>query len=351
MVKRGNHKVQLWLTSLGLGLLILLLYSKRQALGDTVNTIKDANLALVLLLPVLQVINFYVVAKYYQAMLRFFKVSMSAIHLWGVVAALTFVGQILPSGGMSGLAYLAYGFRNKVSAGVVGLIQLGRYVLSLSSYFIISPLILLMVLYSGETDWINNTFDKFKSSPEAIGLIIGFVLIAIFTFIIFSNRRHSLEIASKIEILLNKFVSLFRRKRRANFVKKGVIRRAMHDFHDGFTFLRSKGLKALRPIIFMFANTFMELAIVFTAFQAVGGEISIGILIISFIAAQIAGVVSIIPGDVGVHEGVMIIMLSSLGVDDAIAISATLLYRLFNKIIFLPLGFYFYTKLLNPSKV
>ena len=100
----------------------------------------------------------------------------------------------------------------------------------------------------------------------------------------------------------------------------------------------------------MFFTAIVELSIVYTAFQAVGGEVSIGVLFIAFISANVAGVVSVIPGDVGVHEGVMIIMLSSLGIEGSIAISATLLYRIFNKMIFMPIGIYFYSRLLKPAQ-
>jgi len=268
---------------------------------------------------------------------------------WGVVAALEFVGQILPSGGMSGLAYLVYGFRNTVSAGVVGLIQLGRYVLSLSSYFLLSPLILVMVLLSGQSEWLSDTFSKALGSTEAISFVVGFTVIAVIAVAIFSTRKYSTNAAGKLEGIINKVVSFIRR-RPVKAVRKGSIRGALHDFHDGFDFIRSRRLRITKPFGFIFLNTFFQMATVYVAFQAIGGDISIGVLFISFIAAQIAGVVSIVPGDVGVHETVMIVMLSTLGIPDATAISATLLYRIFNKMIFLPVGFYFYTKLLNPPK-
>lgn len=334
---------------MGLALLGALLYSKRDSLAGAWEAITNASIGLVLLLPVLQGLNFMVVGKYYQSMLAIFKVSMSLGYLWGVVAALTFVSQILPSGGISGLAYITYGFRNKVDAGIVGLIQLGRYVLSLASYFTLIPLILLVVWLQGKGEWISHTFDKIAHSPEAIGVLVGFGLIAVFVAVIFLSRKNTIRMANKIEIAINNVLNLFRRKKRTT-VRTGTIAGAMHDFHDGFVFIKSHGLKILKPQAFMFLNTMFELAIVYTAFQAVGGEINVGILFISFIAAQIAGVVSIIPGDVGVHEGVMILMLSSLGVDESIAISATLLYRLFNKAIYLPVGFFFYVKLLKPAE-
>jgi len=349
MASKKNKQLQVWLTILGLGLLALLLYSKRDALDETFQAIKGANIWLVLLLPVLQFLNFAAIASYYKSMLALFNEKLSIVRLWGVVAALEFVGQILPSGGMSGLAYLVYGFRNTVSAGVVGLIQLGRYVLSLSSYFLLSPLILIMVLASGQSQWLSDTVSEAFKSPQAMGFIVGFIAIAVVAIGVFATRKHSTNLAGKVEGIINKTASFIRRKP-INIVRKGAIRGALHDFHDGFDFIKSKRLRIIKPFSFMFINTFFQLAIVFTAFQAIGGEISLGVLFISFIAAQIAGVVSIIPGDVGVHEGVMILMLSTLGIPDAIAISATLLYRIFNKMIFLPIGFFFYTRLLNPPK-
>ena len=148
MQKRGKL-AQFWLMLVGLGLFSLLLLSMREDLGTAVETIKNAKLRYVLLIPAVQIFSFFIIGKYYQSMLKIFKSSISSFRAWGVATALSFVNQILPSGGMTGLAYLAYGFRKDVPIGTVGLIQLMRYVLSVISYFILAPIVILMLISKG----------------------------------------------------------------------------------------------------------------------------------------------------------------------------------------------------------
>lgn len=347
MQKKGKL-AQLWLVLIGLGLFGLLLFSKRNDLDTTIDTITNAKLRYVLLIPVLQIFSFFVIGKYYQSMLKIFKSSISTMRAWGVSSALSFVNQILPSGGISGLAYLAYGFRKDVSIGTIGLIQLLRYVLSMVSYFILAPLVILMLVITGQTSWFGSVFSKLFDSGSAWLFALSFILIVLVTWKLLHTKSDGHKAAYKIERGVNRLFGLFRR-RKDKTLKEGTVKKAFKDFRIGYGFLRSNASQAVKPVGFMLLSTITDLLMVYCAFLAVGAHVGVGILFFSYIAANITGVVSIIPGDVGVHESAMILMLSSLGVENSIAISATVLYRIFNKMIVLPIGFFFYTRLLTPE--
>jgi len=128
------------------------------------------------------------------------------------------------------------------------------------------------------------------------------------------------------------------------------IKNSLNEFHNRVSQVIKERKHVVKPLSFMVLSTAMEIAIVYTSFLAVGAIINPGKVVLAFAAANLVGVISIIPGDVGVHEIAMIFVMSLFGVDGAVAISATLLYRVFNKMIFLPLGFFFYTKLLKPAE-
>jgi len=337
------------LTLIGVALLAALIISERDLLADTWQTIIKADLRLVLLLPLLQMNTYFWVGQYYRSMFSFFKAKISVARSWGVVAALNFVNQILPSGGMSGVTYLAYGFRNQVPVGTTGLIQLGRYVLSMVSYLILGPIVILLAILGGQSQWLNETLGKALHAPQ-VWLVGGaFMLVVLLAWKVFHRRDNSKRVAGRTGVFINRLASFIRRKP-VKVIKKGQFEKLAQDFHNGAEFIFSDHRRAVKPLLFMMLSTLSDLAIVYCAFQAVGGDINVAVLFVSFIAANIAGVVSVIPGDVGVHEGVMIVMLSTLGADPSIAISATLLYRIFNKIVYLPIGFLFYTKLLKPAE-
>jgi uncharacterized membrane protein YbhN (UPF0104 family) len=91
-----------------------------------------------------------------------------------------------------------------------------------------------------------------------------------------------------------------------------------------------------------------ELATVYIVFVAHGAWINIGALIISYAVANFAGLVSLFHG-VGVYEFLMTSIMASAGVPAALALSATVIYRVLNMVLFLPVGYYFYRKFLTAK--
>jgi uncharacterized protein (TIRG00374 family) len=67
-----------------------------------------------------------------------------------------------------------------------------------------------------------------------------------------------------------------------------------------------------------------------------------GAIIVAYAVASMAGLVAVLPGGVGVYEGLMTAILASAGIPKALALSATLVYRVLTMVIFLPIGFILY---------
>ena len=329
--------------AIALGLLVIF---KRDALEETWQTLLNANIYYVLLLPVIQVINYSFIGEYYRRMFSRFSTKISRARSWGVVAAMNFVNQILPSGGLSGITYLAYGFKSRVDTGKTTLIQLGRYIFSFGAYALLGPIALLLVMFADNTDELNGILTDFLRDPIAVSVFLAFIalglLVASAVFWKGANRSIARFIAHFINFVKVKILR-FKDPFKFTFIKK-----IMAEFHEGMDLVSKEGWGILRPAVFMLFSSLAEISIVYVSFLAVNSSPPIEVVFLSFVAANIAGVISVVPGDVGVHEAVMIIVLSAFGVSEAVAISATLLYRVFNKFIFLPIGFYFYAKILKP---
>jgi uncharacterized protein (TIRG00374 family) len=65
-----------------------------------------------------------------------------------------------------------------------------------------------------------------------------------------------------------------------------------------------------------------------------GQTINPGAVILAYSVASFAGLVSVLPGGIGIYEALMTATLASAGVPSALALSATLIYRIFTIIIF-----------------
>ena len=260
---------------------------------------------------------------------------------------MNFVNQILPSGGLSGITYLAYGFRNKLPVGKTSMVQVGRYVAAFSAYGLIAPVALYLLIQSGGSDRIGEISNKLMDSPGALITGVLFISMAVGLIWLLNNKHWSHRIAQFFRRGINRVGGWFNKP---DILSKKAANDMVDQFHEGVVFLNKNRLQMIGPFTMMTLSVLAELAIVFVSLKAVGAEVAFAAVFASFVAANVAGVVSVIPGDVGVHEAAMGAMLLAFGVETPIAISAILLYRVFNKIIFLPIGFYFYQSLLKPAQ-
>lgn len=324
-----------------------LLVAKRQTLYETWQVLLGANIWLVLLLPIVQIINYFFVGEYYRRMFGLFGATMSRGRAWGVVSAMNFVNQVLPSGGLSGITYLAYGFRASIDAGKTTLIQLGRYIYALFSYSTLAPIALLIIILQGQTHEFEGVLSRASDNSTAMAVLGAFLALVLGGFVALINQ----DLSHKVGRLLQRVITFVKQKvfRREKPAELEFIRNMHREFRDGIGFLRSNGKKAFPPFLYMLSSAVCELIIVNIALLAVNVHVSVGVVFAAFIAANIVGVISVIPGDVGVHEATVLIVLTAFGVDEASVLSAILLYRVFNKMIFLPVGFYFYTNFLKPA--
>ncbi len=329
-----------------IGFILLLIY-QREILDDTWETLLDADLRYVALLPIIQVVNYFFIGTYYRKMFEVFGAKIEVLRSWGVVAAMNFVNQVLPSGGLSGVTYLAYGFRNRLETGKTTLVQIGRYMFAFGSYAVMAPLAFFLVVNSGRSEDLKDLLHT-ASDSWAVLVVVG-IFLALMGLVVGSFFNKWVAHAFGRQVL--RFLNWANRVvfRRSSTLELRFFKQLNREFHQGTDEVRKIGLKAIRPSIYMFLSAATEVLIVFVSVLAVGGDVGIGPVFLAFVAANIVGTVSVIPGDVGVHEATTILVLVAFSVDEPVAISATLLYRVFNKFFFLPIGFYFYARILKPA--
>ena len=347
--KKGlNPKKQLIILIViaAIGFALLLIY-QRQILEDTWATLLDADLRYVFLLPVIQTINYLFIGTYYRRMFAVFGAKIEVGRSWGVVAAMNFVNQVLPSGGLSGVTYLAYGFRNKLETGKTTLVQIGRYMFAFGSYAVFAPLAIFLVISGGRSEDLSDLLSTATDSWAVLVVVGVFMLLMGLVVGSFFNRWVAHAFGRQVLKLANWFNRTI--LRRNNKIELNFFRQLNREFHEGTDEVRKIGLRAMAPSIWMLFSVASEVLIVFVSLLAVGGDVGLGPVFLAFVAANVVGTVSVIPGDVGVHEATVILVLVAFGVDEPVAISTTLLYRVFNKFIFLPIGFFFYAKILKPA--
>ncbi len=339
--KRGRRSKWQWFF-IGLALLgfLIILYTGRSVIADTIEILKSVDIRILVILPLLQFAAYLFIAGYYKSALSIFDHKVSFLRAYGTVVSLYFVEQVLPSGGVSGMSYIAYALRTVASVGLTTIVQISRYLLNYAAYLLIVPIGLVFLIRDQE---ISDTA-LWLGIALFTGLLAGAALIRY----LLDAQNHIDKFVRLVSGFVNNVAKKFFKKE--ELIKADALKKNLKEFHVGASGLLNNRSQILRPYLFMIGAATVQLTIVYLSYVAVGETLNPGIVIVAFTFANIIGAISIIPGDVGVHEAAMIFVLSSAGVDTAVAISGTLLYRVFNKLIVLPIGFFVYTQYLKPSK-
>jgi uncharacterized protein (TIRG00374 family) len=72
-------------------------------------------------------------------------------------------------------------------------------------------------------------------------------------------------------------------------------------------------------------------------------------VIIAYAVANFAGLVSILPGGIGIYEGLMTLVLAASGIPSGVSLPVTVMYRVVNMLVQLPPGYVLYHRALHSD--
>jgi uncharacterized protein (TIRG00374 family) len=318
-------------TIVALGLLIY--YSWPQIVNG-LKEILGAKISIVLLIIPLQLINYFVIAKFYQSYFKNGGQNLPMRFMYRVALELNFVNHVFPSGGVAGFSYLGLRMRKQgIPVAYTTLAQTMRFGLTFISFLII--LFFGMFLLS---------FGSGKSGGAVamfIGLSVAFLTlfaVLVFSYLISSENR----IKSFTAFLPRIANRLSKRLVRKSYFNVERVERLCTNLHNDFVKMRRDWRNLKMPFVWALLINITEIGTIYLAYIALGQLVNPGAVILAYSVASFAGLVSILPGGIGVYEALMTGVLASAGVAKALALSATLIYRIVCMIVFLPVGFILY---------
>lgn len=331
------------LTGLALLALVLLVYFNWDEISAAFKLLREVKWQYLLLVPVTLTTSFLGRALYYQSFARALGYKVKYSRMLKLAYGANFVNQISPSAGITGATYLSYGLRRWVPAGKTTLIEYSRYIITHLSFIPILIVGLTMIYFSG-------SIDKIVVRIVLLIVVVAAIAAAIFVFALRSRKKIN-KLVYWVQRKVNAVARIFRRSDEP-WVSKEQIDHLLVDFHEGVDFITKNWSKLEGAFAAGVLINLMEVASLYISFLALDYYVNPGAIIVSYALANVVGAISIIPGDVGVFEFAMVTAFSGNGVPVAVALSATLMYRVLNKTISLPIGFYFYTKSINslPKK-
>jgi uncharacterized protein (TIRG00374 family) len=314
-----------------LGLAIFLLRSDiAQAFRDLgrVNAV-----ALLLILP-LQIENYAATAHLYQEFFKILGVKQPFKRMFKVGLEVNLINHIFPSGGVSGFSYFTarlkpYG----VSTAQATLTQTMRFMLTFTSYLILLFTGLFMLALGG------------SASNMTILITCSIAFLTLFgiggAIYVASSEIRIRTFTQGLTKLVNKALHLIRPSHPETINLKRV-EKVFKETHEYYVLLKEKFPQLRRPFMYSLLASVAELATIYSVYIAYGQFVNPGAVIIAYALANVAGLVSVLPGGIGVYESLMSLVLVSAGVPAGLAISVTVMYRVLTMIPQLTYGYYLY---------
>lgn len=333
--------IKFWLNAITiLALLLLIVFARKQVI-DAFKTFADLNILWMLWVIPLQLLNHYSVAKFYQSYLKTLGENIKTKELFKVSLEMNFVNNVFPSGGVSGFGYL--GIRLK-KLGVRGskstLVQTSRHILTFLSIIVFLIIGMMFLSIFGTT---SRLVILIASSLTSFIVFVTLVLM----YVVSDDKRIK-QATVALPKLLNSFLGIFHKKKK-QVIDIHKVEGLFGELHQDYLHVRKNWRDLRHPLKWTMFMNLTEILTIFVVYLAFGELVNPGAIIIAYPIANIAGLVAILPGGVGVYEGLMTAVMAATGVRKGLALSATVVYRVFNMALFLPIGYILYHRSLQSE--
>lgn len=337
---RRHWKVILnWLT---VAALLLLIYVIRGQLVDTLHNIIKVNGWLLLLIIPVEALNYHAQTKLYQNLFNLVGNKLSYRFLIRTALELNFVNHVFPSGGVTGISYFGVRLRDgEISGGKATLVQIMKLALTFLSFELLILFGLLCLAVVGK---VNNLTVLVAASLSTL-LLVGTVL---FVYIVGSRERINSFFTAVTKALNRVIKVVFHTKNETINVHKA--RAVFLDFHDNYRQIKDSWRQLRAPFWWAFVANLTEVLALYVVYMAFAEYVNFGAVILAYAVANFAGLISVLPGGVGVYEALMTAVLASAGIPAAVSIPVTVMYRVLNTLIQIPPGYYLYQKALHRKK-
>ncbi|MGH7195672.1 MAG: lysylphosphatidylglycerol synthase transmembrane domain-containing protein [Candidatus Saccharimonadales bacterium] len=326
-----------------LAALLAVIIALRSQLLATIHNLAHVHAWVLLAIIPLEVWNYDAQTRLYRGLFEVVGNKLSYKFLFKAALELNFINSVFPSGGVSGISYFGARMRNdQISGGKATAVQLFKLLLLYLSFEVLLIIGLFFLALSGHV----NGFVILVATAISTLLVVG-----TFAFIlIIGSRRRINATFSFITRALNGVIKLFRPSHKAAINIESV-RHVVDELHDNYKLIHSNYRKLKNPFVQALAANLSEVLAAYIVYVAFGHFINFGAIILAYAVANFAGLVSVLPGGIGIFEALMTAVLAVAGVPLSLSIPATIMYRIINMIFQLPPGYYFYHRGLQQDRL
>jgi uncharacterized protein (TIRG00374 family) len=282
-----------------------------------VETLQRGNLWLILLALLIQFGWFILAGSVIHALYRIVGLHETLKKMALLFAAGTFVGTVMPSGGMGAVAvFLSEARRNGQSTGKVTVASM-LYIITDYVAFLCVLALGLIVLFR------RNDLDATEILASGIMLSIAAAL----AFLLYLGSKSEVRLGNAlagIARFLNRIVRPFLQR---DYLSESKMHNYAREMAKDLRSLPRQSRSLIKPFLFAFANKTLLMGVLTVIFIAFEVPFSAGTIIGGFSITYLFTVISPTPSGIGIVEGAMPLALSSLNVPWSQAVIVTLAYR------------------------
>jgi uncharacterized protein (TIRG00374 family) len=322
--------------------LVILIVATRDQFKTTFENLFKVHIWALLLIPVIQAMNYDAQTRLYRDLFAIVGNKLSYKELYKSALALNYVNTVFPSAGVSGISY--FGARMKgdditgPKASAVQLFKLVMYFLSFEGLIVVGVFALAV---QGHI----NSIVLLLAGTIATVVILA---TAAMGFIISSKERIS-GFFAYMTGLLNRVIKVVRPKH-PETIRTDKVRHVFEDLHENYMLMTRDWRKLKRPFMWAMLASFWEIMTIYVVYVAFGEWVNIGSVILAYAIANFAGLISVLPGGIGVYEGLMTLTLSATGIPSRLSLPVTVMYRILAISVQLIPGAYFYHEHLGQKE-
>lgn len=316
-------------------LLAFVVWNAKDEILQAINFLGETNIWVVLLLIPEQIFMYYCCGQMFFSYMKAKSLttktkdddSVQKLKPWTLMRIsfeLNFVNHAVPSGGVSGLGYIAWRLKPYGSSyAQTSFMYLLRYIITALANQI-QTLIAIAILFITASFPAENAWILWLVALACVGMV---AVIAFAIFIISSKKRITWA-ANLVTKIVNWLVKVVTFGHKQEVLKAKVVEDYCQDFHHSYEEARKNKKILKRPIIWGFIYSFLEITTYWIVALSMGHpEIFAAILVGEAIGSVFAAVLPT-PGGVGGYEGSMIFIMSLLGVEVGLATAVVITTRM-----------------------
>jgi uncharacterized protein (TIRG00374 family) len=303
------------------GLVLVLIFLSRGELAKAWGHLGEMNLWILALLVPVQVLMYFFAGQIY---FSYIKAKgqlghMSWLKLARISLEMNFVNHIIPSGGVSGLGYLAWRLRSHgITAGQATIMQVVRYAMAALSTMSLMLICSVWLIFLGV---------PFLTILLSVGIALSLLVAVLVTMFVLDHERRVDGFGKGLGRVSNHVIKVLTFGRVRMLVRQKSIDKFLVDLHRDYKAIMKDWKILIKPFAWAVAYSFFEPLTFYVSFMALGAEVSFAPVMIGQGIASIVGTLTVVPGGAGLYEVAMASYFIATGIDPVIAITATVVTR------------------------